>query len=96
VIPARVVGVLGLAALAGALASARRDPLAPLPSVLLWAWERPEDLRFAPQLGVGVAALDRTVTLRGAAIRVEPRRQPLLHQRFPASAYAKKTPYWFR
>jgi hypothetical protein len=73
----RGAGVLALAALAGLSLTATPDPMAPLPSVLLWAWERPEDVRFAPQLGVGVAALDRTVTLRGAAMRVDPRRQPI-------------------
>jgi hypothetical protein len=73
------LAVLALAVvLAGGAEPARTpDPLAPLPRVLLWAWERSEDLRFAPELGVGVAALDRTITLRGAAIDVAPRRQPL-------------------
>jgi hypothetical protein len=77
-VPAARILVLVLAAsLAGVPDAPHPDPLAPLPRVLLWAWERPEDLRFAPALGVGVAALDRTVTLRGSAIAVAPRRQPL-------------------
>jgi hypothetical protein len=74
---ARVIAILVLASLAGLSLTARPDPLGALPSVLLWAWERPEDLRFAPQLGVGVAALDRTITLRGRGLRVDPRRQPI-------------------
>ena len=74
---AQVVGVIAVVWLAGLSLTARRDPLGSLPSALLWAWERPEDLRFAPQLGVGVAALDRTITLRGRALRVDPRRQPV-------------------
>src|SRR5262245_42387767 len=75
---ARLVVLVLAALLAGGAEPARTpDPLAPLPRVPLWAWERPEDLRFAPELGVGVAALDRTITLRGAAIAVAPRRQPL-------------------
>jgi hypothetical protein len=69
--------ILLLAWLAGAGSPGPPERLGGLPHVMLWAWERPEDLTFAPQLGVGVAALDRTVTLRGAAIDVQPRRQPL-------------------
>jgi hypothetical protein len=64
--------------LAGAPAAVPPDRLASLPRVWLWAWERPEDVRFAPRLGVGVAALDRTVRLRGADVVVAPRRQRLL------------------
>ena len=71
----RVACAFALAWLAGAPAPPER--LGELPRVMLWAWERPEDLTFAPQLGVGVAALDRTVTLRGPAIDVQPRRQPV-------------------
>lgn len=60
-----------LCALAPSLAHA--DP----PSVMLWAWERPEDLRFLPD-GVGVASLDATVDLTDRGARVMRRRQPLL------------------
>jgi hypothetical protein len=66
-----------LVSLIGVPAPAPADRLASLPRVLLWAWERPEDLRFAPRLGVGVAVLDRTITVRGAAIDTAPRRQPI-------------------
>src|SRR4051794_30805961 len=41
----------------------------------LWAWERPEDLRFLPR-GVDVTYLAATVTL-GADVSVHPRAQPL-------------------
>ena len=54
-----------------------------MPSIVLWAWERPEDLRFIDPDHVGVAWLDRTVSLTGAAIDVRLRRQPL---RVPAKA----------
>jgi hypothetical protein len=50
---------------------------ADMPMVVLWAWERPEDLRFIDPDAVGVAYLDRTVTLRGAAVDVRLRQQPL-------------------
>ena len=75
---ARLLLLAGVVWLAGAPAAAPPDRLASLPRVWLWAWESPEDLRFAPRLGVGVAALDRTVTLRGADVIVTPRRQRLL------------------
>jgi hypothetical protein len=42
----------------------------------LWAWERPEDLRFVPD-DVGVAFLTGTVVLDAARPRYLPRRQPL-------------------
>ena len=64
-----------VAALALALAPARA--LAdPPPALVLWAWERPEDLRFAPA-DVGVAYLRATVDVRPGAVRVAPRRQSL-------------------
>jgi hypothetical protein len=54
-------------------------------SVVLWAWERPEDLRFLSGSSVGVAFLDRTIVLHSvrhstqAITQVETRlrRQPL-------------------
>jgi hypothetical protein len=67
-----------LVSLVGVPAPTPPDRMAGLPSVLLWAWERPEDLRFAPRLGVGVAALDRTITLRGSRIETALRRQRVL------------------
>lgn len=49
----------------------------PPPAVMLWAWERPEDLRFLPPT-VGVASLDATVDITPGGPRVASRRQPLL------------------
>lgn len=77
VVLARVLVLAVLASLVGVPSPAPPDRLAALPRVLLWAWERPEDVRFAPRLGVGVAVLDRTITLRGATIETAPRRQPV-------------------
>jgi hypothetical protein len=51
--------------------------LARFPGVLLWAWERPEDLRFLDARKVGVAFLASTIILRGDGIAVRPRFQPL-------------------
>ena len=55
----------------------RDDPLSDLPSVLLWAWERPEDLRFIDPDRTGVAVLAGAVYLSGERIDVRPRMQPL-------------------
>jgi hypothetical protein len=46
------------------------------PSLVVWAWERPEDLSYAPR-DVGVAFLRSTVRLSGEEVMVVPRRQPL-------------------
>jgi uncharacterized protein DUF3142 len=51
--------------------------LAALPPVILWAWERPEDLRSLAEKQFGVAFLAETVTLSGAEVRVRPRLQTL-------------------
>lgn len=49
----------------------------PLPAVMLWAWEQPQDLRFIDPARTGVAFLAATLTLDGDRVVVEPRRQPL-------------------
>jgi hypothetical protein len=48
-----------------------------LPPVVLWAWERPTDLRFIDPKETGVAFLARTVRLRSGEVIVRPRLQPL-------------------
>lgn len=48
-----------------------------LPPQTLWAWERPEDLRFLPS-GSGVAYLAGTITLSGNTITERPRMSRLL------------------
>ena len=60
-----------------ALKSRSTTPLASLPPVLLWAWERPEDLRFIDPQKTGVAFLAKTLYLRGDKVIVRPRLQPL-------------------
>lgn len=49
-----------------------------LPPVMLWAWERPEDLRFLNSRRYGVAVLSQTLVLKGNDVIHKPRRQPLL------------------
>jgi len=53
------------------------DPLPGFPHVFLWAWERPENLEFLDPHSAGVAFLARTVCLRGGAVSVRPRLNPL-------------------
>lgn len=66
----RIALALALSLAAGA---ARADP----PPLVLWAWERPEDLRFLPP-DVGVAYHRATVAVTPAGVRVAPRRHPVL------------------
>jgi hypothetical protein len=47
------------------------------PSVMLWAWERPEDLSFLDSNRYGVAFLAQTLTLKGDEVVFNPRHQPL-------------------
>ena len=73
---ARVLVWLAFGALLGAGAPASSEP--PQTRLWLWAWERPEDLRFlAGRSDVGVAYLARTVVVAGDGVTVRPRRQPL-------------------
>ncbi len=45
---------------------------------MLWAWERPEDLRSLDPAKVGVAYLCQTLTIQGGHLARAPRLQPLL------------------
>jgi hypothetical protein len=55
----------------------RPDPLPRFPRLILWAWERPEDLRFVRPGSAGIAFLARTVCLNGGGATSRPRLQPL-------------------
>ncbi|MBK6748472.1 MAG: hypothetical protein KA956_09750 [Pyrinomonadaceae bacterium] len=48
-----------------------------MPSKILWAWERPEDLRFLDPKDFGVAFLAQTIFLDNSGVTPKPRRQPL-------------------
>ncbi len=54
-----------------------RHALESMPDTILWAWERPEDLRFIDTQDLGVAYLAKTIRLRAGTINVRPRVQPL-------------------
>jgi hypothetical protein len=48
-----------------------------IPPVILWAWEREEDLKFIDSDRIGVAYLAQTIVLQGGDTVLKPRRQPL-------------------
>lgn len=48
-----------------------------MPNKILWAWERPEDLRFLDTNKFGVAFLAQTLLLQGDEVILRSRRQPL-------------------
>lgn len=79
--PPRLLLISGAvaAALLGSLATLRPpEPRFPGPRTILWAWERPEDLRFLDTRATGVAFLAQTIRLEGGEVRTSRRRQPLL------------------
>ena len=53
------------------------DPLPGYPRIVLWAWERPEDLSFIDTEEIGVAFLAKTIVMQGDAVSIRPRLQPL-------------------
>ncbi|MBI3652676.1 MAG: DUF3142 domain-containing protein [Acidobacteria bacterium] len=53
------------------------ERLTPMPKIILWAWERPEDLRFINPTQTGVAVLAMTMRLSGGETTLRPRLQPL-------------------
>jgi hypothetical protein len=69
------LGIVALAVLqTGATTPPRRRPA----ELVLWAWERPEDLRFADSSRFSIAYLAGTLTIAGDDLVVRPRFQPLL------------------
>jgi hypothetical protein len=56
------------------------DPLPGFPHLFVWAWERPEDLRFLDPHTAGIAFLERTIFLDAGTVSVRPRFQPLRHR----------------
>ena len=53
------------------------NTLSTLPPVMLWAWERPENLDFIDTSVIGVAFLAKTIYLRGDRVLARPRLQSL-------------------
>ncbi len=68
---------LVLAALAFAGCRPAIPDTAELPTTMLWAWERPEDLGFVDPAETGIAFLAATLVLAGENAETSPRLQPL-------------------
>ena len=58
-------------------AATRTDLMRRVPRVVLWAWERREDLSFIDPRQIAVAYLDRTLELSADTVVVRPRLEPL-------------------
>lgn len=77
------LGVAALLLLAVGVARSKRSShsttthLDQVPSIILWAWERPEQLNFIDTSKLGVAFLASTIYLRGNDVVTRPRLQPL-------------------
>jgi len=74
--PERLAALLALLVLSGAGAPWRAGSAIAKPQLTLWAWERPEDLRFLNSDNVGVAFLAGSVYLNPQPTE-RPRLQPL-------------------
>lgn len=74
--PGRYLIVIALAAVLWRVAR-KPDPLPAYPLLMLWAWERPEDLRFLRPGTAGIAFLARTVQLTATGVSARARFQPL-------------------
>ncbi len=74
---AMLAGIVSALVLLGPSYAAPSHPLLDrLPRLVLWAWERPEDLRGLDR-DVAVAFLAQTINLHVDGVQISPRRQPL-------------------
>jgi hypothetical protein len=48
-----------------------------IPPIILWAWEREEDMRFVDSQKIGVGFLAQTLIPQNDEVLIKPRRQPL-------------------
>jgi hypothetical protein len=73
-----IVLLVSAAALNPGCVGASENPrLAGIPDRMMWAWERPEDLRFIDPEKIGIAYLAQTITLQNDDVLVRSRRQEL-------------------
>ena len=68
--------MFALGLLVPSAAPPQASALSGIPGLVLWAWERPEDLRGLPA-DTGVAFLAQTITIGPRGSESSPRRQPL-------------------
>jgi hypothetical protein len=74
---ALALALLLLAPVGDRLAPGRAGVRLDLPPLMLWAWDRDDDLRFVDIRDAGVALLAATLTLRGEDVVLAARRNPL-------------------
>lgn len=72
-----VLAILALIQPGGSATDSNYHRLSTLPPIILWAWERPEDMRFIDPNKIGVAFLAETIRLQGSEVYVRPRLQLL-------------------
>ncbi|MDQ3374662.1 MAG: hypothetical protein M3521_12345 [Acidobacteriota bacterium] len=73
-----LIFVIGSLMFAACFSVQKTKPDNELPKIILWVWERPEDLRFLSAEKYGVAFLAQTLTLQKDEVLPNLRRQPLL------------------
>jgi hypothetical protein len=73
----RIAGSFAAIVLLSCSCHKRPDPLPGFPRLVLWAWERPENLQFLDPNSAGVAFLSRTVSWRAGELHSQPRLQRL-------------------
>ena|ERR1022692_2426431 len=89
---APLAALLAMLMLSGASAPSHVGAAKLAPRVTLWAWERPEDLRFLDSDNVGVAFLAGSVYLDQQSV-VRPRLQPLrVGEHTPVTAVVRLEP----
>lgn len=71
------VGILNFSCGSKNIVNSKIDLDGRMPRIILWAWERPEDLRFLDVKNYGVAFLSETLLLQNDKVIFQPRRQPL-------------------
>jgi hypothetical protein len=76
---AHVFAVVLIVGLIGCVTKNQVNPglASQMPPKMIWAWERPEDLRFLDAKEFGVAFLAQTIFLENEKVMPKPRRQPL-------------------
>src|SRR5580700_113961 len=72
-----IVAVVLLGLAGDGMTSARTGLGLDLPPLVLWAWDRDDDLRFIDPSDTDVAFLAATLTLRGDGVALTPRHNPL-------------------
>ncbi len=74
---ARVDALVSLLLILTFVSACQRTSETDSPQIILWAWERPENLEFIETSKIAVAFLAQTIELNGDKVEIRRRRQPL-------------------